>query len=107
MISRIQNLKPLLNRCLIKKILPKPVTKGGIILSEKSAERDARFGEVIAVGPGDKDEKGVTIAPSVKVGDFVLLPEYQGTRVSMEDAEHEFLIYKDTELLGVVEGFKH
>lgn len=105
--SRIQNLKPLLNRCLIKKIVPKPVTQGGIILSEKSAERDARFGQVVAVGPGERDDKGGIISPSVKIGDFVLLPEYQGSRVNMEDAEHEYLIYKDTELLGVVEGFKH
>ena len=107
MISRIHNLKPLLNRCLIKKIVPKPMTKGGIILSEKTAERDARFGEVVAVGPGEIDDKGKTIAPAVKVGDFVLLPEYQGTKVNMEDVEHEYLIYKDTELLGVVEGVKH
>lgn len=107
MISRINSLKPLLNRCLVKKIVPQQVTKGGIILSEKTAEKDARFGEVIAVGPGDKDEKDNVIPTAVKVGEFVLLPEYQGTRVAMEDAEHEYVIYKDTEILGVVEGVKH
>jgi len=107
MISRINSLKPLLNRCLIKKIVPQPVTKGGIILSEKTAERDARFGQVVAVGPGEKDDKGNVITPAVKVGEYVLLPEYQGTRVNMEDTEHEYMIYKDTELLGVVEGVKH
>jgi chaperonin GroES len=107
MISRIHSMKPLLNRCLIKKIIPQPVTKGGIILSEKSAERDARFGQVVAVGPGQIDDNGKLIAPIVKVGDTVLLPEYQGTKVNMEDAEHEYLIYKDIEILAIVEGVKH
>ena len=105
--SRINSLRPLLNRCLIKKILPKPMTQGGIILSEKSTEKDARFGQVIAVGPGDKDENGSVITPSVEVGDYVLLPEYMGTKVNMEDAEHEYVMYKDVEILGIVEGFKH
>ena len=105
--SRINSLRPLLNRCLIKKIVPKPVTQGGIILSEKSAEKDARFGQVVAVGPGDRDDKGTLITPYVKVGDYVLLPEYHGTKVNMEDAEHEYVLYKDTELLGILEGFKH
>lgn len=105
--SRIANLRPLLNRCLIKKIVPKTVTQGGIILSEKSAEKDARFGQVVSVGPGDRDDKGTLITPFVKVGDYVLLPEYQGTRVNMEDTENDYVIYKDTELLGIVEGFKH
>jgi chaperonin GroES len=107
MISRINSLKPLLNRCLVKKIVPKAVSKGGIILSEKSAEKDARFGHVIAVGPGERDEKGNLVPVSVVPGDFVLLPEYQGTKVAMEDSENEYLIYRDTEILGVVEGFKH
>jgi chaperonin GroES len=105
--SRISSFMPLLNRCLIKKIVPKSVTKGGIILSEKSAEKDARFGHVIAVGPGDRDDKGNIIPTVVKIGDYVLLPEYQGSKVAMEDSENEYLIYKDTEILGIVEGVKH
>ncbi len=104
--SRIKTLRPLLNRCLIKRIVPEQKTKGGIILSEKAAEKDARFGEVIATGPGIHDEKGNVVPLSIKVGDHVLLPEYQGTKVVMED-EHEYLIYKDTEILGVVEEYKH
>lgn len=107
MISRINSFKPLLNRCLIKRIMPQQVTKGGIILSEKSTEKDARFGQVIAVGPGEKDDKGGFISVAVKVGDYVLLPEYNGTKVNMEDKDNEYIIYKDTEILGVVEGLKH
>jgi chaperonin GroES len=104
---RIKTLKPLLNRCLIQKIMPQQITKGGIILSDKSTEKDARFGKIIAVGPGDRNDKGEMIKPTVKVGDSVLLPEYQGTRVTMEDTENEYYIYKDTEILGIVEGLKH
>jgi chaperonin GroES len=107
MISRINSLKPLLNRCLIKKIVPQAVTKGGIILSEKSAEKDARFGQVISTGPGERDDKGNLIPLAIKEGDYVLLPEYQGTKVNMEDAENEYVVYRDTEILGIVEGFKH
>jgi chaperonin GroES len=105
--SRIKSLKPLLNRCLIKRLLPEQKTKGGILLSEKSTEKDARFGQVVAVGPGDRDDKGSLMPVSVKVGDYVLLPEYQGSRVQLEDTESDYLLYKDTELLGIVEGVKH
>ena len=104
--SRIKTLRPLLNRILVRRILPEQKTKGGIILSEKATEKDARFGEVVATGPGSYDDKGNVLPLSVKVGDRVLLPEYQGTKVTMED-EHEYLLYKDTEILGVVEGYKH
>jgi chaperonin GroES len=104
--NRISSLKPLLNRCLIKKIVPEAKTKSGIILNAKTTEKDARFGQVIAVGPGDMTNDGKTIPVSVKVGDYVLLPEYQGSRVQMQE-DAEYYIYKDTEILGVVEGVKH
>lgn len=103
--QKIKSLKPLLNRCLIKKIIPDVKTQGGLILTQKSVEKEARFGEVIAVGPGLTTEDGKHIAPSVKVGDYVLLPEYHGTKVPME-GENEYLLYKDSELLGVLEGAK-
>jgi chaperonin GroES len=104
--NRITSLKPLLNRCLVKKIVPEAKTKSGIILTTKSTERDARFGQVVAVGPGDRTDDGKIIPVSIKVGDYVLLPEYQGARVKMQD-DAEYYIYKDTEILGVVEGVKH
>lgn len=103
--QRIKSFKPLLNRCLIKRIIPEVKTQGGIILSQKSVEKEARFGEIIAVGPGEQTEDGKQIQLSVKVGDYVLLPEYHGTKVPME-GEHEYFLYKDTELLGVLEGGK-
>lgn len=104
--NTIKTFKPLINRCLIQKIIPKQISKGGIILSDK-ADKDARFGKVIAVGPGDRDENGNIVSPSIKVGDVVLLPEYYGTKVAMEDKENEYVIYKDTEILGTVDGLNH
>lgn len=103
--QKIKSFKPLLNRCLVKRIIPEVKTQSGIILSQKTAEKEARFGEVIAVGPGEKTEDGKLIELSVKVGDYVLLPEYHGSVVPME-GEHEHFLYKDTELLGVLEGNK-
>ncbi len=107
MISRITTFIPLANRCLIKRIMPSAVTKGGIILSEKSTEKGARFGEVMSAGPGELDVKGNIIPNVLKTGDIVLLPEYQGTRVNMEDKDNEYMIFRDTEILGIAEGFKH
>jgi chaperonin GroES len=104
--NKVSTFKPLLNRTLVKKIIPEAKTKGGIILTSKSTEKDARFGQVIAVGPGDRSEDGKLLPVNVKAGDYVLLPEYQGSRVYMED-DAEYYIYKDTELLGIVEGVKH
>lgn len=103
--QKIKSFKPLLNRVLVKRIIPEAKTTSGIILSAKSAEKEARYGEVIAVGPGDKTDDGKLIDISVKVGDFVLLPEYHGTNVPME-GDLEYFLYKDTELLGVLEGAK-
>ncbi len=105
--NTIRTLRPILNRCLVKRIVPKQVTPGGIILSEKSVEKEARFGHIIAVGPGERSEKGELLPLQVKPGDYVLLPEYQGTRVPIEDADNEYFIFRDTDFLATVEGVKH
>lgn len=104
--QKIKSFKPLLNRVLVKRIIPEVKTTSGIILSSKTQEKEARYGEVIAVGPGDKSDDGKLLDLSVKVGEFVLLPEYHGTNVPME-GENEYFLYKDTELLGVLDGVKH
>jgi chaperonin GroES len=106
--SRIKSLSPLLNRVLIKRLLPEQKTKGGIILSDKAADKDARFGQVVATGPGALDDSGKIIPLIVKVGEIVLLPEsHYATKVSMEDTESEYLLVRDSEILGIVEGYKH
>ena len=103
--NKFKSVIPLLNRVLVRKLVPEAKSAGGIILSEKSLEKEARIGVVISVGPGVVSESGKVIPVSVRVGDHVLLPEYQGIKLPVSE-ENEFLIYKDTELLAVLDDVK-
>ena len=96
----IKNIKPLGNRVLVKRSEAK-TTKGGILLPD-SAQEKPRQGEVVAVGPGALDEEGNKIAMNVHVGDQVLFSAYSGTEVKTEDHEHEYLIMKEDDILGVL-----
>lgn len=103
--NKFRTVIPLLNRVLVRKLIPEAKTAGGIILSEKSLEKDARVGVVVAVGPGQMNEKGQVIPTSVKIGDHVLLPEYTGMKLPVQE-ENEYMIYKDSEILAVLEDVK-
>ncbi|XP_068670449.1 10 kDa heat shock protein, mitochondrial-like [Montipora capricornis] len=96
----IRKFKPLFDRIVVEKFLPEVKTKGGVLLPEKGQGKVLE-GTVIAVGPGTKDKTGNVIPVSVTVGDKVLLPEYGGTKISME--EKEYHIYRDGDILGVFE----
>lgn len=72
-------------------------TKGGIMIPEK-AQGKVQSATVVAVGPGARNDKGEIVPPSVKEGDKVLLPEYGGTKIEIEDKE--YYIFRDTDLLG-------
>ncbi|XP_057422253.1 10 kDa chaperonin, mitochondrial-like [Lotus japonicus] len=89
---------PSLNRVLIEKILPPTKTSGGILLPEKSSQLNS--GKVIAVGPGSRDRAGNLIPVSVKEGDQVLLPEYGGSQIKLDDKE--FLLFRDEDILGIL-----
>nr|AFK44541.1 unknown [Lotus japonicus] len=89
---------PSLNRVLIEKILPPTKTSGGILLPEKSSQLNS--GKVIAVGPGSRDRAGNLIPVSVKEGDQVLLPEYGGPQIKLDDKE--FLLFRDEDILGIL-----
>ncbi len=104
--NKITSFKPLLNRILIKRFISKQKTAGGLILSNTS--KSERFGLIVSAGPGSVNKNGKTIPLSVKVGEYVLLPEYSGARVEMQDSdkEVEYMVYKDTEILGALEGVK-
>ncbi len=99
--NKIKNFKPLLDRCLIKKAVIETKTAGGILLP-KTSERDNRIGEVVATGPGYFNENGHFIKIRLNVGDFVLLPEYSGTKIELEDKQ-EFYVYRDSEILATLE----
>ncbi|OIV94293.1 hypothetical protein TanjilG_25662 [Lupinus angustifolius] len=93
-----KRLIPSLNRVLIEKIVPPSKTTAGILLPEKSSQLNS--GKVVAVGPGALDKSGNLIPVSVKEGDTVLLPEYGGTQIKLNDKE--FHLYRDEDILGTL-----
>ncbi|KAH9391087.1 10 kda heat shock protein [Tyrophagus putrescentiae] len=92
-----RKLIPLLDRVLVERFIPQTVTKGGIVLPEK-AQGKVASGTVVATGPGRLNDKGDQVPVSVKTGDKVLLPEYGGTKVEIEDKE--YFIFRDSEIIG-------
>jgi len=94
-------LKPLGARVIIEPIEQEVMTAGGIILPETAKEKPQE-GNVLAVGPGDRDEKGVRVPMDVKVGDKVLFAKYSGTEVKLDG--RKLLIMRESDLLAVVES---
>ena len=95
-----KNIKPLGNRVLVKRCKA-TTSKGGIILPD-SAQEKPREGEVLAVGPGKRDEDGKLHAMTLKVGDKVLFSSYAGTEVKTEETEAEYLIMSEEDVLGIL-----
>jgi chaperonin GroES len=95
------NFRPLHDRILIKRIEEKETAKGGIIIPD-SAKEKPQEGAVIAVGNGKKTEDGNIIPLDVKAGDRILFGKYSGTEIKVDN--EDFLILKEEEVLGVVEG---
>jgi chaperonin GroES len=95
------NFRPLHDRILIKRIEEKETVKGGIIIPDTAKEKPQE-GEVIAVGNGKKNEDGKVVPLDVKAGDRILFGKYSGAEIKMDD--EEYLILKEEEVLGVVEG---
>jgi len=94
------NVRPLHDRIVIKRIEEKETVKGGIIIPDTAKEKPQEA-EVIAVGKG-KREKGELIPLDVKVGDRILFGKYSGTEIKLEG--EEYLIIREDEVLGVIEG---
>ena len=92
---------PLHDRILIKRIEEKEAVKGGIIIPDTAKEKPLE-GEVIAAGNGKKTEDGKVIPLDVKAGDRILFGKYSGTEIKIDN--EEYLILKEEEVLGVVEG---
>jgi chaperonin GroES len=95
------NFRPLHDRILIKRIEEKEAVKGGIIIPDTAKEKPQE-GEVIAVGNGKKTEDGKVVPLDVKAGDRILFGKYSGTEIKIDN--HEYLIFKEEDVLGVVEG---
>ena len=93
--------RPLHDRVVIRRIEGEERTKGGIIIPDTAKEKPQE-GEVIAVGPGGRDESGKLVPLDVKAGDRVLFGKYSGTEVKIEGEEH--LILREDDILGVIES---
>jgi chaperonin GroES len=90
----------LLDRVLVRKLKAPTKSVGGVLLPE-SAQKTLNEGIVLAVGPGRIAETGQRIDVGVKVGDKVLLPEYGGNSVKVDD--EDLLIYRDEDILAIFE----
>jgi chaperonin GroES len=93
--------KPLHDRVLIRRIEQDEKTAGGIIIPDTAKEKPME-GEVIAVGPGARDQSGKLIPLDVKTGDRVLFGKWSGTEVKIDG--EEFVIMKESDIMGVIEG---
>jgi chaperonin GroES len=93
--------RPLGDRVVVKRVQEDVKTAGGIIIPDTAQEKPQE-GEVIAVGPGARDEKGERIQPEVRVGDRILFGKWSGTEVKVDG--QELLIMKESDIMGVLEG---
>jgi chaperonin GroES len=91
--------RPLHDRVVVRRIEAEEKTKGGIIIPDTVKEKPQQ-GEVIAVGPGGRDEKGTLVKPDIKVGDKVLFGKWSGTEVTLDG--EELLIMKESDIMGVI-----
>jgi chaperonin GroES len=93
------NFRPLHDRVLVKRVEEEEKTKGGIIIPDTAKEKPQE-GEVVAVGPGGRDDDGELIALDVKVGDRILFGKWSGTEVTLEG--QDLIIMKESDILGVL-----
>jgi chaperonin GroES len=93
--------RPLGDRVLVKRVKEEEKTKGGIIIPDTAKEKPQE-GEIVAVGPGARDEQGKIQPLDVKVGDRILFGKWSGTEVQI--AGEDLLIMKESDVLGVLEG---
>jgi chaperonin GroES len=93
-------IRPLQDRILIKRVAEEEKTKGGIIIPDTAKEKPAE-GEVVAVGSGKANDKGVVRPLEVKKGDRILFGKYSGNEIKLDGVEH--LILREDEILGVIE----
>ena len=95
--------RPLHDRVVLRRIEGEEKTKAGIIIPDTAKEKPQE-GEVVAVGPGTRDEAGKLIPIDLKAGDRVLFGKWSGTEVKIDG--EELLIMKESDVMGVLEGAK-
>ncbi len=91
--------RPLHDRVVVRRVTAEEKTAGGIIIPDSAQEKPSE-GEVIAVGPGGRDEAGKLIPIDIKAGDRVLFGKWSGTEVKIDG--EDFLIMKESDVMGVI-----
>jgi chaperonin GroES len=91
--------RPLHDRVVVKRVTAENKTKGGIIIPD-SAQEKPQEGEIVAVGPGGRDEAGKLTPIDVKVGDRILFGKWSGTEVKIDG--DDLLIMKESDIMGVI-----
>jgi chaperonin GroES len=93
--------RPLHDRVVVRRLEAEEKTAGGIIIPDTAKEKPME-GEVIAVGPGARDEAGKLVPLDVKDGDRILFGKWSGTEVKLDG--EELVIMKETDIMGIIEG---
>jgi chaperonin GroES len=95
------NFRPLHDRVVVRRLEAEEKTAGGIIIPDTAKEKPME-GEVVAVGPGARDETGKLVPLDVKSGDRILFGKWSGTEVKLDG--EELLIMKESDIMGIIEG---
>ena len=93
--------RPLHDRVVVKRVAEEEKTKGGIIIPDTAKEKPME-GEIVAVGPGGRDENGKLVPLDVKAGDRILFGKWSGTEVRLDG--EDLLIMKESDILGIIDG---
>ena len=96
--------RPLHDRVVVRRLTAEEKTAGGIFIPDTAKEKPME-GEVVAVGPGARNERGEIVALDVKAGDRILFGKWSGTEVKLDG--EELLIMKESDILGIIEGGAH
>jgi chaperonin GroES len=93
--------RPLHDRVVVRRLDAEEKTAGGIIIPDTAQEKPME-GEIVAVGPGARDEQGQIVPLDVKAGDRILFGKWSGTEVKLDG--QELLIMKESDIMGIIEG---
>jgi chaperonin GroES len=93
--------RPLHDRVVVRRLSAEEKTTGGILIPDTAREKPME-GEVVAVGPGARNEQGQIVALDVREGDRILFGKWSGTEVKLDG--EELLIMKESDIMGIVEG---
>jgi chaperonin GroES len=92
--------RPLHDRVVVKRVEEEAKTKGGIIIPDTAKEKPME-GEIVAVGPGARDEKGALVPLDVKKGDRILFGKWSGTEIKLDG--DDLLIMKESDIMGIID----